>query len=315
MQISFIIPHKGRHELLQQTVASIFRQDYDLEQIEVIIVSQNNDLSESAVCNDSKQNVQVIHRPESDTISALRNHGVAHSSGEYLAFLDADVELAPNWIEAMLQELRHSSDRVLVSAAQTCAENAPVLEKIRTVLSNADLDKAVSFLPGRNLFLSRKSFDSSSGFPEHLITCEDYYFTHEISQQGDLYYSSKSNYIHLGEDKKLNEMFQKEKWRGQSNLQSLKGRPVPLREVPSFLLPFWIFFFALLSVFALVSVDINLLLFSLVMVFVPISLYSLRLYKIADGKINMRDILSFYAVYFPARVIGTIGGLVKIYKV
>jgi len=236
-QVSFIIPHKGREEFLIQTIDSILAQNYDAEQFEIIILTQNKLLDGLSHIDSSKFSIKIFFQPEDKTISALRNYGVTQAKGKYLAFLDADVQLSSNWLSCMLSTINEKPNRKLVSASQINSKNAPPLEKIRTALSNAELDCNVNFLPGRNLFLTKETFDLVGGFPEHLITCEDYYFTDQVHQLGELYYTSSATYVHLGEDKKYNEMYKKEIWRGQSNLQSIKGRSIPLRELPSFIIP------------------------------------------------------------------------------
>lgn len=311
MQVSFIIPHKGRIEMLAATVASIWNLEFESEQYEIIVVTQNPTLDETALASRDGRSVKVIYETADKTISALRNTGVAHTSGKYLAFLDADVALSANWLTALLAELNIESDRVLVSAMQQCDQHAPVLEKIRTALSNSETDAYVRFLPGRNLLLSRETFDKVGGFPEHLITCEDYYFTDQVSQLGRLFYSSNASYVHLGEDKRLDEMFKKEIWRGQSNIQSIKGRTIPLSEWPSFLVPVWIAAFALIGLMALVFLQHNLFAASLVLTLLPIILYTNRLFKLCENQVSYWHVLKFYLVYFPARVIGTFGGVIK----
>ena len=182
-------------------------------------------------------------------------------------------------------------------------------------LSNAAVDCNVRFLPGRNLLLKKSTFESAGRFPEHLVTCEDYYFTDMVHSLGDLYYSSKANYIHLGEDKSFGEMFHKEIWRGQSNLQSIRGRTIPLSEFPSFLVPMWILLFSLLGLTGLVTQYFDLALLGLVGSSLPIFIYSLRLKKIAGRNLLFKDVIRFYLVYFPARIIGTISGLFRVIHV
>lgn len=311
IKISFVIPHKGREEMLQQTLLSIAAQDFDLQQVEVVLVTQNDALLPYTLPPSPVPKVIVLHRPVSDTISQLRNVGVQHCSGEYIAFLDADVELAPNWISAMLAALDDKPGRVLVSAVQRCADDALPLEKIRTVLSNAVTDAAVRFLPGRNLLLRRETFQAVGGFPEHLITCEDYYFTDRVHDLGELFYSSASSYVHLGEDKEYDAMYKKEIWRGQSNLQSIQGRRIPLSELPSFLVPLWILGFAVLSVLALLTLHLKAMLSLAGLTLLPVLLYAWRLHRLARGAVNFADILRFYLLYFPARIIGTLTGLFR----
>jgi glycosyltransferase involved in cell wall biosynthesis len=308
--ISFIIPHKGRFEMLMKTIESVGQQNFDLSNIEIIVVSQTPSISEVALPNLGVE-VNTIVRPESETISALRNCGVRNSKGQFLAFLDADIFLSNNWIESMMAELESNPNRVITSAVQTCIPSSPQLEKIRTHLSNVDVDQNVSFLPGRNLFMKKKSFHQIGGFPEHLVTCEDYFFTDQASNFGDLFYSSSANYIHLGEDKQFGAMFSKEVWRGQSNLQSLDGRKIPIREWPSIIVPPFILTCFLVSIVSITFGFVGLFITSFFMALLPLSAYTIRLWRIAKADVSFLNVLLFYITYFPARAIGTFLGLFK----
>ena len=309
--ISFIIPHKGREKFLQETIQSIALQEIDLSLIEVIIVTQNDRLSDEILAFQKNMALSVHVKPESETISSLRNYGADNAKGEYFAFLDADVYLSTNWADCMLNTLNEEKSRVITSAVQINSKDAPPLEKIRTALSNAITDDNVGFLPGRNLFLSRETFYKIGGFPAHLITCEDYYFTDKANRIGDLYYTSKASYIHLGEDKDYKEMYKKEIWRGQSNLLSIKGRSIPLNEIPSFIVPIALLVLFLISLISLASSNYILAIISFIAMTLSILLYSVRLYILAKDKVSFYDILKFYLYYFPARAIGSIGGAFK----
>jgi glycosyltransferase involved in cell wall biosynthesis len=306
-EVSFVIPHKGREEYLRATLRSIAAQDSDLR-TEVIVVTQNPTLSDETRALGESLTVRVILADPALTISALRNCGVRESEAPYIAFLDADIELAPNWLRAMHGILNAQSDVILVSAVQSLGTAATKIEDIRCTLSNAATDSAVHFLPGRNLFLRRESVDQVGGFPEHLVTCEDYYFTDKLGALGTLWYSSDSSYVHLGEDKALDEMFAKEVWRGQSNLQSLRGRPVRLAEWPSLLVPLWITlcaFLALLLAASGQSMPAAILTAAAVL---PFSAYVIRLYFLGKGRLPLGTIVAFYGYYFPARAWGTVIG-------
>ncbi|WP_045856635.1 glycosyltransferase [Teredinibacter purpureus] len=313
-KISFVIPHRGRENLLQDTLASITQQKLNGQCLEVVVVTQNTALETSTMALIEALQGNVVFRPEHETISRMRNIGCEETSGDYLAFLDADVELAPDWVVSMLGALYENPKRVIVSAMQRCDNAAPVLEKIRTTLSNVSTECNVDFLPGRNLFLRRTVFSLSGGFPENLVTCEDYFFTQKVAEQGELFYTSRTNYIHLGEDKAYGSMFKKEIWRGQSNLQSMKGRKIPLAEWPSFLVPVWVLLFAVSTVISLVAGSVLLAVVSGMLTLFPVVLYSIRLYGKSAGTLSLRDIMRFYVLYFPARIIGTLTGLFKIVK-
>ena len=312
--VSFVIPHKGRETMLIQTLESIAALDQTGFAVDVIIVTKNITPLTIAAELQKQLTLRVLQAPDTVTISAQRNLGVAESNATYLAFIDADIQLAKNWLKILFNTL-NKDDRVLVSAHQQAPTDAFILEHIRTSLSNVELDTNVTFLPGRNLFLRRIHCDMVGGFPEHLATCEDYYFSQSLSQIGPCFYSSSTSYIHLGEDKILHEMYRKEIWRGQSNIASLKGRKIPLREVPSFIIPLYLVITFCLALVCLISAAItpNTLLLllgcsALIGFVIPFWAYCIRLIRLVPQCVSWWDVVKFYSVYFPARAIGTIRG-------
>ncbi|HEB66742.1 MAG TPA: glycosyltransferase family 2 protein [Gammaproteobacteria bacterium] len=307
--ISFIIPHKGRIDMLRDTLASIAGQDYPPAAIEVFVVTQTAGIRADELLPAGGPRLQVVEQPETETISALRNHGASLAGGDFLAFLDADIALSANWITTMIELLEASPRRVLVSAMQTCPDDAPFLERLRTRLSNAVVDRPVAFLPGRNLFLTPDTFRRIGGFPKHLETCEDYYFTDRANGLGELFYTSAASYRHLGEDRALGELFRKEIWRGQSNLRAMRGRRIPLREIPSLFLPGAILLLLLLALGSLLAGRGGLALIFLGLGLLPVLAYSLRLHRLGGGRLGLPGIVVFYLVYFLARAIGTLKGL------
>lgn len=307
--LSFIIPHMGREQMLSETLRSIAEQKTDLSHIEVIVVTKNAQLHDIFSAANAGLKLQILYATPQLTISHQRNMGAAIAHGEYLAFLDADVFLAPNWITSLLHILTQQPDIKLVSAIQKNSESAPPLEQLRTALSNAATNCEVAFLPGRNLLLHRDTFVQSGGFPEHLITCEDYVFTQRIAKLGKLFYSTSSNYVHLGEDKAFWPMAEKEVWRGQSNIASLAGRTIPLSEWPSFIAPPLFSFSLLLGCVSGFNGWYALAYLTWFMAVAVLLVYTIRLRGITKGSPGIITIVKFYALYFPARTWGTIKGM------
>lgn len=304
-QTSFIIPHMGRTEMLEATVASIQKQSHFAWIDEIIIVSLNAD----PITFSNPDKVRVMHLTYSPSISYQRNIGAQSAKSPYLAFLDADIELSPDWLALCHHQLNDREERIMISAMQGCKSPENPLEVVRSALSNAYLDTNLSFLPGRNLLLGRETFYQAGQFPEHLQTCEDYYFTERVSALGELYYTSRTWYHHLGEDASYQETFQKERWRSAYNLSSLRGRDIPLGEWPSILLPFWFLLAGMCTVLGIMSADFQCVFWGLAAWFTPIGLYSLRLYLKNDRTIPFSDIAKFYMAYFPGRALGTFAGI------
>jgi glycosyltransferase involved in cell wall biosynthesis len=301
--VDFVIPHMGRPEMLVATVASVLAQTGVDRVASITVVTKNH----SPLDIEAHEKLHVVYAPEASSISDQRNRGVALGQAPLIAFLDADIQLAVDWLQTCAEQLAQKPSRLLVSAMQKPSANAGRVEQLRTALSNVSLDETVQFLPGRNLLVKRSAHNAVGGFPGHLKTCEDYYYTEKLSRLGELYYTSRTEYIHLGEDKTLRQTFTKEIWRSEYNLRSLSGRTVPLREWPSILLPFWMllaFIVLLTGFYSRMELAAGIF-----MLLTPSILYSARLYLKPSNNLPFHFLLLFYLVYFLARAAGTVMGI------
>jgi glycosyltransferase involved in cell wall biosynthesis len=300
--IDFIIPHMGRIELLTETINSILAQTSELVG-QIIVVTKN---ATNAGLPEHKK-VKILRAAPTVSISEQRNMGVEQSTSDIIAFLDADIGLAPDWLSTCHNLLISNPNYAVVSAMQHCADISNSVELLRTTLSNAATEQTVDFLPGRNLLTYRRYHDAIGGFPTHLATCEDYYYTDKIQQFGKLYYTAKTYYYHLGEDASLRQTFAKEIWRSEYNLYSVKGRTISLREWPSILLPFWLLAAGLITILGLHWPVLALL--GLIALAAPVSAYALRLIRIKPPELSAGFSFIFYSVYFAARTLGTLKGV------
>ena len=310
----FVIPHRGRRKLLDKTLESVALLQGHTGTVEVIVVTKEPSLQLAPLMHgpDAQSiGVHVIHAQPDITISAQRNLGVQASESSHIAFIDADIELYPSWLATMQGLLNESDDRVLVSAAQICTADATPLERLRTSQSNVNVNTNLEHMPGRNLYLKRRAFERVGGFPEHLSTCEDYFFSSQLAQHGSLYNSTESGYVHLGEDKYLWPMFVKEIWRGASNIQSLKGRRLPLSELPSILVPVWVLVCITFVGVSFANGSFTGCLLGFGAFAVPSLLFTYRLKRKTDASASIAYIVAFYCVYFLARALGLAVGVLK----
>ena len=82
---SFIIPHKGREDMLIETLTSIAGLTTPKEQYEVVLVSQNKEISNTLSAFIETVNLRVVYNDENNTISHScgRSNGV-QDGGPYL---------------------------------------------------------------------------------------------------------------------------------------------------------------------------------------------------------------------------------------
>ena len=314
VKVSFVIPCGNRYHLLQETLDSIVALDYDCEDIDVLVVAQGDDdalasIQYSHTSNPVPELTVMLVNPQG-TISRSRNIGADATRGDYLAFIDADVELSKNWLNEMLATLEQGP-HILAAAVQRCDSDAPLTERVRTAIVRITKDSLVGSTTGQNLLVRRADFERVGGFPEQLMTCEDVYFTQALSQHGTLMLTSSADFRHLGEDMTFAQLFKKEIWRGSSNLAALEGRKIPLREYPSYIVPFFQLFLACIFVVALVTGKWLLLAATILLSMAFPIAYSYRVYSRSDTRVSMFDALRFYYIYFLARAIGMLQGIGK----
>src|SRR5258706_3214726 len=95
--VSIIVTTKNESQVLERLLESINKQTYSNK--ELLIVDNNSTDATVAIAKNYTKKV-FIFGPER---SAQRNLGAKKSKGEYILFLDADMELTPKVVEACVQ--------------------------------------------------------------------------------------------------------------------------------------------------------------------------------------------------------------------
>lgn len=179
---------------IEETIASVLRQSYSRVQI-VVVNDGSTDGSVEVVSQIARKNVGSIHliTQSNAGVSAARNHGVMRSSGDLVAFLDADDVWHPDKLARQVAALE--SDVRAIGAAcgyeQFDSETGKLVgQRIprwdeRSIRRWLSLRGPGPLLPS-TLLLRRQGWNAIGGFAEDLSTAADAEFGARLALHGSV---------------------------------------------------------------------------------------------------------------------------------
>ncbi|WP_323151240.1 glycosyltransferase [Pseudomonas glycinae] len=189
-------------------------------------------------------------------IGALRNHGTAIATGEWLAFIDADIEMPEDWLRPLF-DIEASGQADVFGLDLHTPAAAPwyaAAWQRRTLRPTTHTSHIVDWLPSANLLMRRRWFDKVGGFNETLRTGEDKEFTLRLREHGARLLSiNESVALHWGYEMNWREWMGKELWRQGSHLQLLRSHGFSLRLLRFPMLSIFVWILDFLAISALLD--------------------------------------------------------------
>src|SRR5688572_624916 len=168
--VSFVIPVRNDAIRLQRCLASIVRNEYPRELIEIIVVDNDSTDGSARTARDYSA---IVLRSSGDSVAALRNKGARAALGSVIAFADSDHEIDRNWIETAVEVL---ADATVAAAGAAClTQPSPnwVQQQYDGLRPRPQGREDVAWLGSGNLAVKRSVFERVGGFNESLTACED----------------------------------------------------------------------------------------------------------------------------------------------
>lgn len=204
--ISIIITTKNEDAVIGNLLKSIFNQTYN--NIEIILVdnySKDNTLKVAK----SFQKIKIYQKgPER---SAQRNYGAKLSKGDYILFLDADMELTPDVVKNCVKALSEGNYSGVVIPEQSIASN--FWGKVKAFERSFYSEKGDPITDAARFF-SRKIFNKVGGYDETITGPEDWDLPDRMREQGYNIGRSTERIYHHEQGISLTALFRKKFYYG-----------------------------------------------------------------------------------------------------
>ncbi|MEM3616451.1 MAG: glycosyltransferase [Candidatus Bathyarchaeia archaeon] len=102
-KISVIVPVKNGAVHIRELLDSLMQIDYEKNRLEIIVVDGNSTDNTREIVLQYPVKLVLEERPG---LNAARNTGIENSTGEILAFTDADCIIPKNWLNKLVNNLR-----------------------------------------------------------------------------------------------------------------------------------------------------------------------------------------------------------------
>jgi glycosyltransferase involved in cell wall biosynthesis len=185
-----------------------------------------------------------VHEKEGCNVSELRNFGAGQLTGDYLAFLDADIEISAEWAKRMAEFVCTTPPDALIVTGAPCERPARASWVERHWFNGKGFSEQ-AYVNSGNLISTRTLFRKIGGFNSALTTGEDWDFCYRAKKSGGrLQIDRRFKVFHHGFPKTIRSFYARETWHGRGDAQNLesfmRSKPALVSTVCGVLLSVWV---------------------------------------------------------------------------
>lgn len=176
--VSLIITTKNEGQVIERLLSSIKKQTY--RKIEIIVVD-NHSIDKTK--NIAKKYTKKVFTAGPER-SAQRNYGARKSQGEYLFFLDADMEISPSVVQSCVKNIQKSKKIGMVVVPEVSIAKM-FWEKVKTFERSFYQQSGDSQIEAERFFKS-EIFNKLGGYDEKITGPEDWDLPEQLKKLGYL---------------------------------------------------------------------------------------------------------------------------------
>lgn len=245
--LSVIIPCKNEEAILPVTLNALVLEKKKYGLISEIILVDN--LSTDKSLEIAKQ-FDVVSYSSEGTISTVRNYGASKAMGDFLCFIDADVEVVDGWsktVKAYIDDQPIASRNTVWGNTYGIRLESKWVE--RTWWKYLVGRRGLNYINGGNMIINIHLFKGLGGFDDLLTTGEDVDFCSRASHIGAMVQLDTAiETIHHGYPKTVVNFFKRERWLGLGQIVDIKNGRISKASVLAIMMLMLPLFFVLMSI-------------------------------------------------------------------
>jgi glycosyltransferase involved in cell wall biosynthesis len=249
--VTFVVPVRNDARSLRRCLQSIVR-GAGRTPFELLVLDNGSTDDSATVAHAMGATVLTLPGLK---VGELRNRGAAAARGGVMAFVDADHELAPGWLDAAVDTLHQPGIGAVGFPYQPPDPPTWVQRVYDGLRRRVPGVHDTAWLGAGNMAVRSRAFVNVGGFDTTLEACEDVDFCQRLTQAGYVIKSdSRLRSVHYGDPSSIRALFKSELWRGRDNLR-VSARDTAWRNLPSIVIPIADLVFLLTIVIGLAGPD------------------------------------------------------------
>lgn len=164
--ISVIMPVYKAEKHLDRSVTSVLNQTHT--DFELLLIDDGSPDNSGTICDEwakKDSRIKVFHNPGGGAADA-RNVGIANAYGDYIAFIDSDDFVTPDWLSSMYSVAKETEADLVKSGLVKFTETVNLSEKSEKYGIDVNITQTVRF---ENKQVSAHEF--------HRLLVDDFYYT------------------------------------------------------------------------------------------------------------------------------------------
>jgi glycosyltransferase involved in cell wall biosynthesis len=219
--LSVIIPSKNEEKYISNCLRALSKQFITNLNLEIILIDNGSTDKTIEIAKKYNSMIEIYSLP-GVTISEVRNFGAKKTKGEWLAFVDSDVEVDDSWSARIVDEINKLEDKginrnmtILGSTYAIPNESPYWIERVWFEQLKSRDKMNLRYINGGNLIINRNLFDKIGGFNKKFVTGEDEKLCQDAIRLGAQIINNPSiKAVHHGYPRSLTNFFFRERWHG-----------------------------------------------------------------------------------------------------